>query len=50
MLMNLSYKSEKVSIFAAISIVIANMIGPGVFTGLDFQVKDIHSVFAILML
>ena len=48
--MDSSDNSKKISIYTAISIVIANMIGTGVFTSLGFQVKDIHSVFAILML
>lgn len=42
--------SKKISIYTAIAIVIANMIGTGVFTSLGFQVKDVHSVFSILML
>jgi len=41
---------KKISKYTAISIVIANMIGSGVFTSLGFQVVDIKSVFAILML
>jgi APA family basic amino acid/polyamine antiporter len=48
--MQSSNNSKKISIYTAISIVIANMIGTGVFTSLGFQVKDIHSVFSILML
>ena len=34
----------------AISVVISNMIGTGVFTTLGFQAVDIHSVFALLLL
>src|SRR5438128_6619199 len=34
----------------ACGIVIANIIGTGVFTGLGFQLPDIHSGFALLML
>src|SRR5438046_7349978 len=34
----------------ACSIVIANIIGTGIFTSLGFQVADIHSGFALLML
>src|SRR5213595_354797 len=34
----------------ACSIVIANIIGTGIFTSLGFQVTDIHSGFALLML
>ena len=39
-----------VSVFVAIAIVVADMIGVGVFTSLGFQVKDIPSGFSILML
>lgn len=35
---------------AAISIVVANMIGTGVFTSLGFQLVDIKSVFVLLLL
>ncbi|MCZ6501478.1 MAG: amino acid permease [Gammaproteobacteria bacterium] len=35
---------------AAISLVVANMIGTGVFTSLGFQLVDIRSVFALMML
>lgn len=45
--MNSTYK---IGFFTAISLVIANMIGTGVFTSLGFQLFDIHSVFSILML
>lgn len=41
---------KAIGLFAATSIVIANMIGTGVFTSLGFQVLDIHSVFSILLL
>src|SRR3954470_19345408 len=34
----------------ACSIVIANIIGTGIFTSLGFQLKDIHSGFPLLML
>lgn len=40
----------KYGFLAAISVVIANMIGTGVFTSLGFQVADIPSGFAILVL
>lgn len=40
----------KVSLAVAVSLVVANMIGVGVFTSLGFQVKDIASGFAILLL
>lgn len=42
--------SPKISLTTAIFIVIANIIGTGVFTILGFQVKDLNSVFAILFL
>lgn len=40
----------KIGFYTAISLVIANMIGTGVFTSLGFQLFDIHSVFSILVL
>lgn len=46
----MSNSSSKVSFLTAVSIVVANMIGTGVFTSLGFQVVDIKSVFAILLL
>jgi len=42
--------SKKISKYTAISIVVANMIGAGVFTSLGFQVAAVHSVFSILIL
>ncbi len=36
--------------FTAVAIVVANMIGTGVFTSLGFQLLDIHSTFVLLML
>ena len=36
--------------YTATSLVIANMVGTGVFTSLGFQVLGIHSVFALLLL
>src|SRR6201746_791917 len=39
-----------VSVVVATAIVVADMIGVGVFTSLGFQVKDIPSGFAILLL
>jgi hypothetical protein len=39
-----------VGLFSAAIIVIANMIGIGVFTTLGFQVASLHSPFAVLML
>jgi basic amino acid/polyamine antiporter, APA family len=40
----------KISLTTATSLVIANMIGTGVFTSLGFQVLDITSGFTILLL
>lgn len=40
----------KIGFYTAISLVIANMIGTGVFTSLGFQLINIHSVFSILVL
>ncbi len=40
---------NKISLTTATSITVANMIGTGVFTSLGFQVVDIHSGFALLM-
>jgi APA family basic amino acid/polyamine antiporter len=42
--------SHKIGFNTAVSIVIANMIGTGVFTSLGFQVLGIESGFAIIML
>ncbi len=39
-----------IGLYTATSIVIANMIGTGVFTSLGFQVLGIHSVFALMLL
>ncbi len=39
-----------VSLITAISIVVANMVGTGVFTSLGFQVADLPSAFVILCL
>src|SRR6201997_2672563 len=46
----LSRPPRPIGLFTAIGIVIANIIGTGVFTSLGFQVVDIHSGFALLML
>ncbi|WP_139924649.1 APC family permease [Hymenobacter sp. DG01] len=40
----------KISVLTGIAIVVANMVGTGVFTSLGFQVADIQSGFALLML
>jgi len=42
--------SQKYSVKTAIAIVVANMIGTGVFTSLGFQLMDIQSTFVLLML
>jgi APA family basic amino acid/polyamine antiporter len=39
-----------IGFLTACSIVIANIIGTGIFTSLGFQLKDIQSGFALLML
>jgi len=41
---------RKIKVFTATLIVIAGMIGTGVFTSLGFQLIDIHSCFGIIML
>jgi APA family basic amino acid/polyamine antiporter len=43
-------KIVKISVTTATAIVIANMVGTGVFTSLGFQVMGVKSIFAILML
>jgi APA family basic amino acid/polyamine antiporter len=42
--------SKTVGLYTATSLVIANMVGTGVFTSLGFQVLGTHSVFALLLL
>lgn len=42
--------SHKIGLSTATSVVIANMIGTGVFTSLGFQVMDLHTTEAILVL
>jgi APA family basic amino acid/polyamine antiporter len=41
---------KEIGFYTATSIVIANMIGTGVFTSLGFQVLGLHSLFALLLL
>ena len=41
---------HKIAFNTAVAVVIANMIGTGVFTSLGFQIAGTHSVFAIMML
>lgn len=43
-------QGRKIKAYTAILIVIASMIGTGVFTSLGFQLMDVHSGFSILML
>src|SRR5213080_1425446 len=47
---NLRTPPRTVGFYTACGIVIANIIGTGVFTSLGFQVADIQSGFALLML
>src|SRR2546430_15219583 len=47
---NLRAPPRTVGFYTACGIVIANIIGTGVFTSLGFQVADIQSGFALLML
>src|SRR6476661_8315186 len=46
----LPVNGSTVSVVVAIAIVVADMVGVGVFTSLGFQVKDIPSGFSILLL
>ena len=41
---------SRITWLTATSIVVADMVGVGVFTSLEFQVKDINSGFALLAL
>ncbi len=41
---------QKIGLTTAFSIVVANMIGTGVFTSLGYQVVEISSIFALLLL
>jgi basic amino acid/polyamine antiporter, APA family len=43
-------QTHKIGLSTAISVVIANMIGTGVFTSLGFQVMGLQSGFSILLL
>jgi APA family basic amino acid/polyamine antiporter len=45
-----SRSRRSIGFFTACAIVIANIIGTGIFTSLGFQLPDIHSGFALLML
>jgi len=46
----MSTQKLKISLYTAMAIVVANMIGTGVFTSLGYQVLDIQSIFPLLML
>jgi APA family basic amino acid/polyamine antiporter len=48
--LNQQLNNQKVGLTTAFSIVVANMVGTGVFTSLGFQIADIKSIFALLML
>jgi basic amino acid/polyamine antiporter, APA family len=41
---------NQASLFSLTSLVVANMVGTGIFTSLGFQVKDLHSGFSLMML
>lgn len=41
---------QKIGLFTATAIVVANMVGTGVFTSLGFQVAGLHSGFTIMLL
>jgi APA family basic amino acid/polyamine antiporter len=43
-------KPQKIGLFTATAIVVANMVGTGVFTSLGFQVAGLHSGFTIMLL
>ena len=47
---SLSGGRSTVSVLVAVAIVVADMVGVGVFTSLGFQVKDIPSGFSIVLL
>jgi len=42
--------AKPIGLYTATSLVIANMVGTGVFTSLGFQVLGLHSVFSLLLL
>ena len=47
---NASIAFSLIEVLVAVAIVVADMVGVGVFTSLGFQVKDIPSGFSILLL
>ena len=46
----MSQKQQKIGWKTAAAIVIANMIGTGVFTSLGFQIADIQNTWSIILL
>lgn len=48
--LNTPVRSQGVSLITATAIVIANMVGTGIFTSLGFQIGDLPSGFAIVVL
>lgn len=42
--------AHKISLFTAISVVVANMIGTGVFTSLGFQLNSVQNSFSIMLI
>ncbi len=46
----MSYNNKKIGLFTATSLIIANMVGTGVFTSLGFQALGISSGFALVFL
>jgi len=43
-------KPQKIGLYTAMAVVIANMIGTGVFTSIGYQVLEIRSVFVLMLL
>jgi len=48
--LNLRDTHSGISLVTATAVVVANMVGTGVFTSLGFQITDIHSGFVLMML
>jgi basic amino acid/polyamine antiporter, APA family len=48
--MSVNKKSDRIGLSTATCIIVANMIGTGVFTSLGFQVMDLRSGFTLLLL
>ena len=47
---NGSFLKKKISVYTASAIVVANMIGTGVFTSLGFQLSVVHNTWTIILL